>query len=105
MIANRTRRPYDAAHVQIVDNGTCVTALWIADPELARDPRAALDRICDRTLDIEVVATATRYFKYQGASVPGWIVKSGPFEYSDPIPTKREAMQCLRRAIHEYFNR
>lgn len=98
------RRPYDAKHVQIVDAGTIVTAVWIGDPELAKDPAATLDGPHYWGDDVEVVAEATRFYKRDGADFSGWVVRSG-LDYTDPIPNKPEAMEALRDTIERRFAR
>lgn len=100
MTEQTARRPYDAKHVRIVDQGNIVTAVWIADPELAKDPAAALDGPAYWTDDVEVVAKATRFYKREGADFSGWVVGS-----SDPIANKREALRELRRCITDRFTR
>lgn len=99
-------RPYDAEHVQIVDEGTIVTALYIPDPEQAKDPQAVLDAppTMDSAWEVEIVAEATRFYKKDGADFSGWIVRSRQ-DYTDPIPNKRAAMTHLRDAIADYFTR
>jgi hypothetical protein len=102
------RRPYNAANVQYVDRGTIVTALYIPDPEQAKDPAHVLENILDRSKyeNVEVVAEATRYYQRDGATFSGWIVAShGDGSHSDPIPNKREALAQLRREVTTYFNR
>ncbi|MFJ5951399.1 hypothetical protein [Streptomyces noursei] len=100
-------RPYDAAHVQIIHEPGQVTALYIPDPEMARDPRTVLDAMASewrKYEDVEVVAEATRFYQSQGASFSGWVIRSGP-HHGDPIPNKREAMAQLRYVIDDYFTR
>lgn len=96
------RRPYNAANVQIVDEGNIVTAVWVSDPTV--DPAEALDKILHRDLpyEVEVIAQATRFYKKEGAGFSGWVVGSG-HEYSDRIANKREAMKHLRWAVVERF--
>ncbi|MDW6058105.1 hypothetical protein SAZ11_08380 [Streptomyces sp. FXJ1.4098] len=99
------RRPYDAEHVQIVDQGLVMTALYIPDPEQAKDPKYVLEHITEQRYEgVEVVAEATRHFKNEGAVFSGWIVRSGP-SYGEPIANKREALAQLRREITDYFTR
>lgn len=99
------RQPYDAKHIAIVDSGLTVTALWIPDPEAAKNPSHVLVHICDpQFASVEVVAQATRYYKRDGANFSGWIVRSG-LNHSDPIPNKREAIQSLRHSVAAYFTR
>lgn len=105
MTEKPTRTPYDAEHVAIVDNGHTVWALYIPNPEQAKDPRAVVNNIASRCYsDVEVIAQARRFYKRNGSSFSGWIVESG-LDYSDPIPTKPEAMGTLNDAIRDYFNR
>jgi hypothetical protein len=42
---------------------------------------------------------AVRFYKTEGAGFTGWIVRSttDPCDYSDPIPTKGEAIAMLLR--------
>ncbi len=101
------RTPYDADHVHIVDDGSFLTAIWIADPEKAKNPRAVLDAPLTHESqdDYETVAEATRYYKTRGATFSGWIVTSRNNYGTVPIPTKKAAMKDLKAAIAEYFNR
>ncbi|MFD5566673.1 hypothetical protein [Streptomyces cadmiisoli] len=105
MTEKATRTPYDAEHVQIVDQGLAVTALYIPNPEQAKDPAYVLKNILDSRYEgVEVVAEATRHFKNQGAAFSGWIVRSG-HSYGEPIANKREALAQMRREIADYFTR
>lgn len=100
------RTPYDAEHVQIVASGNTVTALYIPDPEQAKDPRHVLDNILDSAYQgVEVVATATRCFKSQGAAVSGWIIASGSDHGSEGYPNKQAMRDALRLTIRSYFTR
>lgn len=100
--------PYDAKHVVYRDTGTVVHAFWTSDPEVARQlaDRETSNKVINRLYmqdNVEVVATATRYYKtLDGTDFSGWVVTSG-HDYSDPIATKREAMQSLRHYVTEYF--
>lgn len=105
--------PYDAKHVVYRDTGTLVHAFWTSDPEAARQladrrtPNEAVNRLYYRD-DVEVIATATRYYKtLDGTDFSGWVVASVSdySNYTDPIPTKREAMKSLRRFVTECFKR
>jgi hypothetical protein len=106
MNTTKTRCPYDAKHVAIVDMGGTVWALYIPDAEQAKNPRAVAENITSREYDdVEVVACAQRYYKRDGAIVPGWVITSGP-DYSEPIPNKRDMLRGLReQAIPGYFDR
>jgi hypothetical protein len=44
-------------------------------------------------------AEARRFYKSEGAAFSGWIVSStsDSYSYSDPIPTKAEAIEALLR--------
>lgn len=100
------RRPYDAEHVQIVDQGLTVTALYIPDPEQAKDPAYVLENILDsRYTNVEVVATATRCFKSEGATASGWFIRSGLDHGSEGYPNKRAMHDALTHAIADYFTR
>lgn len=102
---NPVRRPYDAEHVQIVDQGSTVTALYIPDPEQAGDPAHVLGSITDaRYMSVEVVATAGRFYRKDGAAFSGWVVRTGA-DHGEPHPNKREALAQLRREITDYFTR
>lgn len=98
------RRPYNAENVEIVDEGPLVTAVWVSDPTI--DPADALENILNSDLpyEVEVIATATRFLKKEGAGFSGWVVHSG-HDYTDSIPNKRAAMAALRDSINEYFVR
>lgn len=105
--------PYDAKHVVYRDTGTLVHAFWTSDPEVARQladrrtPNEAVNRLHYRD-DVEVIATATRYYKtLDGTDFSGWVVASVSdySNYTDPIPTKREAMKSLRRFVAQAFEK
>lgn len=105
VVEKPARRPYDAQHVQIVDQGLTVTALYIPDSEQAKTPEQVWDNITDRAYAaVEVVATMRRFYKSEGAMYSGWIVESG-MNRGEPIPNKREAIEQLRHAIADYFTR
>lgn len=100
------RRPYNAEHVQIVDQGLVMTALYIPDPEQAKDPAHVLENILDcRYENVEVVATATRHFKSEGAAVSGWVIASGNDYGSEGYPNKRDMRKALDITIADYFTR
>lgn len=105
MNAAKTRRPYDAEHVTIVDMGSTVWALYIPDPKQAKTPRSVAQNITSREHDnVEVIACAQRYYKRDGATVPGWVITSGP-DYGDPIPNKPAMLRNLREhTIPSYFH-
>ena len=98
------RRPYNASSVQYVDRGTIVTALYIPDSQQAKNPSHVLMNILDRNHEgVEIVAEMRRYYKRDGASVSGWMMRSGTDHGSEPYPNKCEAMQALRIAVADYF--
>lgn len=106
------RLPYDAKHVIYRESacGKIVTAFWASDRDFAAllaDPNTPDDEI-DRRLwfrdDVEIVATAIRHYRYEGADFSGWIVESRR-NPSEPIPNKREAMRTLRAVAADYFDR
>lgn len=100
------RRPYNAENVQIVDQGLVMTALYIPDPEQAKDPKYVLEHITDsRYAGVEVVAVATRHFKTEGASASGWFIRSGLDHGSEGYPNKRDMREALRLTIRDYFAR
>lgn len=106
MSETTSRRPYDAKHVQYVDEGRHVTAVWVSDPTV--DPAEALDKILHRDLpyEVEVIAEAARFYKQEGADFSGWVVSShGGLNYGDPIPNKREALKHLRWTVADCFTR
>jgi hypothetical protein len=91
--------PYDAEHVVIVDMGRTVWALYIPDSEQAKDPqRVAEGLLRPEYADVELIATAERHYKKEGAGFSGWVVDT-----SDSIATKREAMRELRHVIRNHF--
>lgn len=103
---------YDAKHVIYRESvyGKIVTAFWTSDQDLAAllaDPNAS-DDVVDRRLwlrdDVEIVATATRHYRYEGEDFSGWVVEIRRSR-SEPISNKREAMKALRAAVADYFNR
>jgi hypothetical protein len=106
------RLPYDAKHVIYRESvhGLIVTAFWTSDPDVAAlladqdTPTDVVDQKLWLRDDVEIVATATRHYRYEGADFSGWIVKSKGCP-SDPIPNKRVALKALRAAVAEYFNR
>lgn len=101
--AATSRTPYSAEYVHVVDMGFTVWALYIPNPEHARDPRNVADNILDRKYaDVELIATAERFRKCDGNGFSGWVV-AGNGGNSDPIPTKRQAMRDLRAVICDYF--
>lgn len=100
------RRPYDAANVAYVESagGKIVTAVWVSDPTV--NPAEALDNILRRDLpyEVDVVAEATRHYRYEGAGFSGWVVSTGGgTAYGDPIPNKREALKNLRWTVADRF--
>ncbi|MEU9405526.1 hypothetical protein AB0E08_07465 [Streptomyces sp. NPDC048281] len=100
------RVPFNAKGVRYVEEvgGKIVTAVWVSDPTV--DPAEALENILRQDLpyEVEVIAEATRHYRYEGAGFSGWIVRSnGGLDYSDSIPNKREALKHLRWAVEERF--
>lgn len=104
--AAATQTPYSPEGVAIVDMGDTVWALYIPDPEMARDPQLVADNLSNYKLyrDVEMVASMTKHYVRDGAAYSGWIVDSGG-SYSDPIRHKRDAQGSFRRAIRAYFTR
>jgi len=101
---DKARTPYDAEHVAIVDMGRTVTALYIPDPEQAKDPQAVADNItAPEYANVEVVATATRCYKTEGATASGWFIRSGLDSGSEGYPNKRAMREALRLTISGYF--
>lgn len=99
--------PYDADHVHIIDEGSTVTAIWIADPEKAKNPRKTYDApwTYETRDDYETVAEATRFYKTRGATFSGWITTSRGNHGTVPLPSKKAAMQDLKFLIADYFTR
>ncbi|KOX10129.1 hypothetical protein [Nocardiopsis sp. NRRL B-16309] len=98
------RTPYDADHVVIIEEPGTITALYIYDPEKAKDPHATYNAPGFRAMDeYEVVAEASRFYKVCGADFSGWIVRSGNEYNTEPIPNKKAAMQELKYCIADYF--
>ncbi|ELP66244.1 hypothetical protein STRTUCAR8_10227 [Streptomyces turgidiscabies Car8] len=86
MTENQTRTPYDAEHIAIVELGHTVWALYIPNPDQAKNPRAVADNItAPEHADVEVVATATRCYKTEGATASGWFISSGS-DYGSGLP-------------------
>lgn len=105
MTANKARTPYDAEHVAIVDMGRTVLALYIPDPEQAKDPRAVADNItAPEYADVEVVATATRCYQTEGATASGWFIRSGLDSGSEGYPNKGAMREALNLTISGYFS-
>lgn len=104
------RLPYDAKHVIYRESagGKIVHALWTSDPVAAalladpNTPKDVIDRLWFRD-DVEIVATATRHYRYEGAPYSGWTVQSG--RASDLTRNKRDAMRQMRRLVAAYFTR
>lgn len=104
MTENQTRTPYDAEHIVIVELGHTVWALYIPNPDQAKNPRAVADNItAPEHADVEVVATATRCYKTEGATASGWFISSGSDYGSEGYPNKRAMREALRHTIHGYF--
>jgi len=103
------RLPHTARHTVYRDSGTMIHAFWTSNPDIAqqlRDP-ATPDETINRLWfhnDVEIVATATRFYKRDGAGHSGWIVESQGYP-SDSITNKREAMKSMRYAVASYFGR
>jgi hypothetical protein len=102
------RREFTEENIQYVHERGQVTAVFIADPKLARDPKAALDAWMNSGLvddaGVQPVAEATLFRQTEGASFSGWVVRRG-LEYADQVPNKAEAMEQLRLAVAQHFNR
>jgi hypothetical protein len=99
------RTPYNAESVAIVDDGHTVAALYIPNPDDAKNPQLVWGNIADRRYEfVEVVATMKKISKNDGAEFTGWIVQGAdPYNYSEPIATKSEALRQLRTEIADYF--
>lgn len=96
------KRPYDADHVSVIDDGHHVTALWTPDPAQAANPRG-IDLIDRANENVELIATLRRVYKKDGWPYSGWLIidtVGGDF-----APNKREAMKALRHTINGYFGR
>jgi hypothetical protein len=107
-IAKATRRPFNAANVQYVDDGLIVTAVWCSDPTIA--PEVALENDLrsfagDVPYEVVVIAEATRHFKREGAGFSGWIISRGNDYSTEPIAQKRDAVKALRDWVEGYFTR
>ncbi|MFF7022996.1 hypothetical protein ACFY97_18585 [Streptomyces klenkii] len=101
--AATSQTPYSAEYVHVVDMGPTVWALYIPNPEQAKDPRHVADNLLNpKYADVELIATAERFRKNEGNGFSGWVV-AGNGGNSDPIPTKRQAMRGLRAVISDYF--
>ncbi|MFI1408829.1 hypothetical protein ACH4Y0_02650 [Streptomyces sp. NPDC020707] len=101
---SQTRTPYDAEHITIVDLGRTMWALYIPDPEQAKNPRAVAENItAPEYANVEVVATATRCYKTEGAMASGWFISSGTDYGSEGHPNKSSMREALRLTISSYF--
>ncbi|GAA3032564.1 hypothetical protein FHS39_002546 [Streptomyces olivoverticillatus] len=99
-------QPYDADHIAIVDMGHTVWALYIPDPEHAKDPQRVADNLLrPEYRDVEMVAGMQRHFKKDGAWFSGWVIEAPDGSNSDGIPNKRQAMKVLRATIRDHFAR
>lgn len=104
--AAATQTPYRAEYVHVVDMGHTVWALYIPNPEHARNPRHVADHLtAPEYADVELIATAERFRVCDGNGFSGWIVATPGTGNSDPIPSKRTAMTELRAAITSHFTR
>ncbi|WP_435110181.1 hypothetical protein [Nocardiopsis synnemataformans] len=103
-----TRLPYDADHVHIVHEPGSITALYIYDPEKAKDPKATLNAPGFESGDeYMVIAEASRFYKSWGADFSGWIV-STPLDgnySSEAIPNRKEALKNVWDEVRSHFNR
>lgn len=94
--------PYTADHVKILDRGNTVVALWL--PKLGMDPQHAWNNLlAPEYRDVEVIATAERHFRVDGAAFSGWIVSTGPSDHTDPLRTKPVALDHLRDRVRRNF--
>ncbi|GGP55775.1 hypothetical protein [Streptomyces abikoensis] len=101
--AATSQTPYSAEYVHVVDMGATVWALYIPNPDHARDPRNVADNFLDpKYANVELIATAERFRKCDDNGFSGWVV-AGNGGNSDPIPTKRQAMRDLRAVICDHF--
>ncbi|MFE6000414.1 hypothetical protein ACFQ6C_26695 [Streptomyces sp. NPDC056454] len=98
------RRPYNAANVAYIESagGKIVHAVWVSDPAIT--PEEAYANLLRRDLpyEVEIIAEATRHYRYEGAGFSGWVVTCGA-NFGDPIPNKREAYKQLRWAVADRF--
>lgn len=104
MTDTTARTPYDAEHIAIVDMGHTTWALYIPDPEQAKNPRAVAANItAPEYANVEVVATAIRCYKTEGATASGWFIRSGLDSGSEGYPNKQAMREALRLIISGYF--
>lgn len=100
----KARTPYDVEHITIVDMGRTTWALYIPDPEQAKNPRTVAANItAPEYANVEVVATATRCYKTEGATASGWFISSGLDSGSEGYPNKPAMREALRLTIGGYF--
>lgn len=102
--------PYDAAHVIYRNFGHNVTAVWVADPDIAHQLKTGDDAQFDRLylnpdLGLEVVGSIRRVRKSDGYTHSGWLLDTSD-THGDPLGTRKpEALAHLREAVANYFNR
>lgn len=105
LVEKAPRLPYGPeAAIYRTEPGGDVYVYWTGDPAKAAQ-LAAREEIPDRLLfdkEVEVVATARRFTKAEGAAFSGWVVESG-HNPSDPLPTKPEAMHLLKLIVADYW--
>jgi hypothetical protein len=101
----QTRTPYTADHVAYVHEAGEVTALYIPDPEHAKDPKGTWAKCRDiawwRASGVECIATLVRDGRRW--NVEGSAHDAFP-DSNNGAATKREAMEGLRRVVAEHFN-
>lgn len=87
--------------VQYVHRNGSVTAVWIGDEELRKNPRKVLENpeLFFRD-DVEIIAEATRYYQSDGSAFSGWVVSTSG-SYSDPIPNKELMLEQLKYVVSE----
>lgn len=100
--------PYDVDHVHIIHEPGSITALYIYDPEKAKDPRATYYAPGFKAMDeYMVIAEASRFYKTCGADFSGWIVRT-PLDgnYStEVIPNRKKALESVWDEVKDHFNR
>lgn len=99
------RVPFALDRVLYLDKGTAVYALWTSDPGLwAAGAQAVWDALLRRDVETEVIATARKFIKREGATFTGWVAEYG-IHSTDPMATKRQAVRELKRFTAERFTK
>lgn len=100
------RIPYGPEYVVYRDYGHTVDVVWVSDPDLYAHPEKINE--LDRTVEVEVIATATRQYKSEGHEESGWAIQGGMrggMGVYAVVPNKREMHEQLKAQIADYWDR